>query len=57
MAVEKQTFGEEDTINEAKDTLERVNSWITQCDQKSGIMLGIIGVAFCELPERFLTRC
>lgn len=46
MAVEKQTFGEEDTINEAKDTLERVNSWITQCDQKSGIMLGIIGVAF-----------
>lgn len=46
MLAEKQTFSEAETISEAKDVLDRINSWIIQCDEKSGIMLGVIGVTF-----------
>lgn len=40
---------EDEVINEAKETLERVNFWICHCDEKVGIMLGVFGVIFSIL--------
>lgn len=43
---DKDIIENERLINEANVTLERVISWINSCDQKTGIILGIIGVMF-----------
>lgn len=46
MKEDKETIENERLINEANVTLERVINWINSCDQKTGIVIGIIGVMF-----------
>ena len=43
---DRETIEKDRLINEANITLERVINWINSCDQKAGIILGIIGVIF-----------
>lgn len=43
---DRETIENDRLINEANVTLERVINWINSCDQKTGIILGIIGVMF-----------
>ena len=38
------TLDTEEQIEEAKSSLERINSWINSCDSKAGTVLALTGV-------------
>ena len=40
----KKCITEEKQVEEAKATLERINSWINNCDTKAGAILALLGV-------------
>ena len=40
----KKCITEEKQVEEAKATLERINSWINNCDTKAGVILALLGV-------------
>lgn len=52
MEDKKPLLNEDEIIIESKATLDRINTWIFQCDAKAGIILGILGVAFTLLISR-----
>lgn len=52
MEDKKPLLDEDEIIIESKATLDRINTWIFQCDAKAGIILGILGVAFTLLISR-----
>ena len=41
---DKKSMSSDKLVEEAKETLERINSWINNCDAKTGTVLALLGV-------------